>query len=144
MAIPHDLPLVSTVAVGMSLAFVFGLIAVKLRVPPIVGYLLAGIVIGPHTPGFEADQHLADQLAEIGIVLLMFGVGLHFSIKDLMEVRRIALPGAVVQIGAAMAMGVGLTYMWGWSLGSGLLFGLALSVASTVVLLRSLEEHNLI
>lgn len=144
MAIPHDLPLVSTVAVGMSLAFVFGLIAVKLRVPPIVGYLLAGVIIGPHTPGFEADQALADQLAEIGIVLLMFGVGLHFSLKDLMEVRRIALPGAVVQIGAAMAMGVGLTYMWGWSLGSGLLFGLALSVASTVVLLRSLEEHNLI
>jgi CPA2 family monovalent cation:H+ antiporter-2 len=143
MAVPHDLPLVSTVAMGLGLAFVFGLIATKLRIPPIVGYLVAGIVIGPYTPGFEADIHLAEQLAEIGIVLLMFGVGLHFSLKDLMEVRKIALPGAVVQIGAAMAMGVGLTHFWGWSLASGLMFGLALSVASTVVLLRSLEEHNL-
>ncbi|MCM2344254.1 MAG: Kef family K(+) transporter [Alphaproteobacteria bacterium] len=144
MAVPHDLPLVSTVAVGMSLAFVLGLIAVKLRVPPIVGYLLAGVIMGPHTPGFVADLSLAEQLSEIGIVLLMFGVGLHFSLKDLMEVRRIALPGAVVQIAVAMAMGAGLTYIWGWSLASGLMFGLALSVASTVVLLRSLEEHNLL
>jgi|JI10StandDraft_1071094.scaffolds.fasta_scaffold11942_13 CPA2 family monovalent cation:H+ antiporter-2 len=143
MAVPHDLPLVTTIATGLGLAFVFGLIATKLRIPPIVGYLVAGVVIGPHTPGFEADVHLAEQLAEIGIVLLMFGVGLHFSLKDLMEVRKIALPGAIVQIGAAMAMGMGLTYLWGWSLGSGLMFGLALSVASTVVLLRSLEEHNL-
>ena len=133
----------TTIATGLGLAFVFGLIATKLRIPPIVGYLVAGVVIGPHTPGFEADVHLAEQLAEIGIVLLMFGVGLHFSLKDLMEVRKIALPGAIVQIGAAMAMGMGLTYLWGWSLGSGLMFGLALSVASTVVLLRSLEEHNL-
>ena len=143
MAVPHDLPLVSTVAMGMGLAFVLGLIATKLRIPPIVGYLLAGVFIGPYTPGFEADVHLAEQLAEIGIVLLMFGVGLHFSLKDLMEVRKIALPGAVVQIGAAMGMGVGLAYFWGWPLASGLMFGLALSVASTVVLLRSLEEHNL-
>lgn len=143
MAVPHDLPLVTTIATGLGLAFVFGLIATKLRIPPIVGYLVAGVVIGPHTPGFEADVHLAEQLAEIGIVLLMFGVGLHFSLKDLIEVRKIALPGAIVQIGAAMAMGMGLTYLWGWSLGSGLMFGLALSVASTVVLLRSLEEHNL-
>ncbi len=143
MAVSHDLPLVTTVATGLGLAFIFGLIANKLRIPPIVGYLLAGVVIGPHTPGFVADIHLAEQLAEIGIVLLMFGVGLHFSLHDLMEVRKIALPGAVVQIGAAMAMGVGLTSFWGWSLASGLMFGLALSVASTVVLLRSLEEHNL-
>ncbi len=144
MAVPHDLPLLSTIAVGMSLAFVLGLTAVKLRVPPIVGYLLAGVIMGPFTPGYVADLHLAEQLSEIGIVLLMFGVGLHFSLKDLMEVRRIALPGAVVQIGVAMAMGAGLTHFWGWSLASGLMFGLALSVASTVVLLRSLEEHNLI
>lgn len=143
MAVPHDLPLVTTVATGLGLAFVFGLIANKLRIPPIVGYLLAGVVIGPYTPGFVADIHLAEQLAEIGIVLLMFGVGLHFSLQDLMDVRKIALPGAVVQISAAMAMGVGLTYFWGWSLASGMMFGLALSVASTVVLLRSLEEHNL-
>ena len=143
MAVLHDLPLVSTIAVGLSGAFVLGLICTKLRIPPIVGYLLAGILIGPHTPGFVADIKLAEQLAEIGIVLLMFGVGLHFSIKDLMEVKRIAIPGAVVQIAAATAMGVGLAHLWGWSLASGLLFGLALSVASTVVLLRSLEEHNL-
>lgn len=143
MAVSHDLPLVTTVATGLGLAFIFGLIANKLRIPPIVGYLLAGVVIGPYTPGFVADIHLAEQLAEIGIVLLMFGVGLHFSLQDLMDVRKIALPGAVVQIGAAMAMGVGLTSFWGWSLASGLMFGLALSVASTVVLLRSLEEHNL-
>lgn len=143
MAVPHDLPLVNTIAMGMGLAFIFGLIATKLRIPPIVGYLVAGVVIGPHTPGFEADIHMAEQLAEIGIVLLMFGVGLHFSLKDLMDVRKIALPGAVVQIGAAMAMGAGVAYLWGWPLASGLMFGLALSVASTVVLLRSLEEHNL-
>lgn len=144
MAVPHDLPLVSTVAVGMSLAFVLGLVAVKLRMPPIVGYLLAGVIMGPHTPGYVADIHLAEQLSEIGIVLLMFGVGLHFSLKDLMDVRKIALPGAVVQICVAMVLAVGLTSLWGWSLASGLMFGLALSVASTVVLLRSLEEHSLL
>lgn len=144
MAVPHDLPLVSTVAVGMSLAFVLGLLAVKLRLPPIVGYLLAGVIMGPHTPGYVADIHLAEQLSEIGIVLLMFGVGLHFSLKDLMDVRRIALPGAIVQIAVAMALGVGLTSLWDWPLASGLMFGLALSVASTVVLLRSLEEHSLL
>jgi CPA2 family monovalent cation:H+ antiporter-2 len=143
MAVLHDLPLVSTIAVGLSGAFVLGLLCTKLRIPPIVGYLLAGILIGPHTPGFVADLKLAEQLAEIGIVLLMFGVGLHFSLKDLMEVKRIAMPGAVVQIAAATAMGAGLSHFWGWPLASGLMFGLALSVASTVVLLRSLEEHNL-
>ncbi|HEY0902200.1 MAG TPA: cation:proton antiporter, partial [Micavibrio sp.] len=143
MAVQHDLPLVTTIASGLGLAFVFGLIAAKLRIPPIVGYLLAGIVLGPHTPGYIADLHLAEQLSEIGIVLLMFGVGLHFSLHDLMEVRKIALPGAVVQIGAAMAMGAGVAHIWGWPLAHGLMFGLALSVASTVVLLRSLEEHNL-
>lgn len=143
MAVQHDLPLVSTIAVGLSLAFILGMVASKLRIPPIVGYLLAGIIIGPFTPGFVADTDLANELAEIGIVLLMFGVGLHFSVKDLMEVKRIAIPGAITQMGAAIAMGAGLSYLWGWSLPSGIVFGLALSVASTVVLLRSLEEHNL-
>lgn len=145
MAVSHDLPLVSTLATGLSLAFILGLIAVKLRIPPIVGYLLAGIMIGPNTPGFVGDMKIAEELSEIGIVLLMFGVGLHFSMKDLMEVKKIAVPGAVVQIGAAMAMGAGLAhYFWGWTIESGLMFGLALSVASTVVLLRALEEHNLL
>ena len=143
MAVQHDLPLVSTIAVGLSLAFVLGMIASKLRIPPIVGYLFAGIIIGPFTPGFVADTDLANELAEIGIVLLMFGVGLHFSVKDLMEVKRIAIPGAVAQMGSAIAMGAGLAYFWGWSLPSGIMFGLALSVASTVVLLRSLADHNL-
>lgn len=144
MAILHDLPLVSTVAVGLSAAFVLGLAASKLRIPPIVGYLLAGILIGPYTPGFVADIKLAEQLSEIGIVLLMFGVGLHFSLKDLMEVKRIAIPGAVAQIATATAMGAGLSHFWGWPLESGLMFGLALSVASTVVLLRTLETHGLV
>lgn len=144
MAIPHELPLISTIAVGLSLAFVCGMVASKLRIPPIVGYLLAGIIIGPHSPGFVADLKIAEELSEIGIVLLMFGVGLHFSLKDLLEVRRISLPGAVVQIGAATILGAGLAHFWGWKLESGLMFGLALSVASTVVLLRALEEHNLL
>ncbi len=145
MAVQHDLPLISTLATGLSLAFVFGLIASKLRISPIVGYLLAGVVIGPYTPGFIGNIEIANELSEIGIVLLMFGVGLHFSMKDLMEVRKIALPGAIVQMGAAIAMGAGLAcYFWDWPLHSGLMFGLALSVASTVVLLRALEEHNLL
>jgi len=144
MAIHEELPLVTTVAVGLSAAFILGLIASKLRLPPIVGYLLAGIIIGPHSPGFVADLSLANQLAEIGIVLLMFGVGLHFSVKDLMEVKRIAVPGAVGQMLAATCMGTALAvYLWDWSLPGGILFGLALSVASTVVLLRALEEHSL-
>lgn len=141
---PHDLPLVSTIAVGLSLAFLLGLVASRLRIPPIVGYLLAGILIGPDTPGFEGNLEIANELAEIGIVLLMFGVGLHFSLKDLMEVKRIAIPGAIGQTASAMAMGTALSYWWGWSLPSGMLFGLALSVASTVVLLRALEEHSLV
>lgn len=142
MAVPHELPLVSTVAVGLSLAFLLGMIASKLRIPPIVGYLFAGIIIGPFTPGFVADADIANELAEIGIVLLMFGVGLHFSVKDLMEVKRIAIPGAIGQMGSAIVMGAGLAHFWGWPLTSGIMFGLALSVASTVVLLRSLEDHN--
>lgn len=140
----EDLPLISTMAIGVSVAFVAGLVASKLRIPPIVGYLLAGIIVGPYTPGYVGDSHIAHELSEIGVILLMFGVGLHFSIKDLLEVRRIALPGAVVQIGASMAMGAWLTHFWGWSLQSGLMFGLALSTASTVVLLRALEENNIL
>lgn len=145
MPVSHDLPLISTLATGISCAFIFGLIASKLRIPPIVGYLLAGIFIGPYTPGFVGDIKIAEELAEIGIVLLMFGVGLHFSTKDLLEVRKIALPGAVVQMGAAILMGTLLAhYVWDWPIHSGLMFGLALSCASTVVLLRALEEHNLL
>lgn len=140
----HDLPLVSTIAIGLSLAFVLGLVASKLKLPPIVGYLVAGILIGPGTPGYVAHIAIANQLAEIGIVLLMFGVGLHFSVKDLMDVRRIAVPGAIVQMGVATALGAGLGVMCGWALPSALLFGLSLSVASTVVLLRSLEQHRMV
>lgn len=144
MAIQQDLPLMTTVAAGLSLAFLCGLICARLRIPPIVGYLFAGILIGPYSPGYVADLKMAEELAEIGIVLLMFGVGLHFSLKDLRDVQRIAVPGAVVQIGMATLLGAGLAHLWGWGLGAGLLFGLALSVASTVVLIRALEENNMI
>ncbi|MCE9506888.1 MAG: Kef family K(+) transporter [Alphaproteobacteria bacterium] len=140
----HDLPLISTVAVSLSLALVCGLAATKLRISPIVGYLLVGILIGPHTPGFIANIKIAQELSEIGIVLLMFGVGLHFSVSDFMAVRKIALTGALVRIVIATVMGAGLSYFWGWPLQSGLIFGLALSVASTVVLLRAFEERNLL
>ncbi len=141
--VAHDMPLLTTIALGLSAAFVCGIIAHKLKLPAIVGFLVAGIIIGPFTPGYIADAHVAEQLSEIGIVLLMFGVGLHFSLKDLMEVRRIALPGAVVQIAVAIAMGAAVTHYWGWPLQSGLMFGLACSVASTVVLLRALEDNHL-
>lgn len=139
---PHDVPLVSTIAVGFVLAFTFGFIANRLRLPPLVGYLLAGVAIGPFTPGFVADSAMAAQLAEIGVILLMFGVGLHFSMADLMAVRRLAVPGAVVQILVATPLGIGLAMFWGWSLGAGVILGLSLSVASTVVLLKALEERN--
>lgn len=141
---PHDATLIATIVMGLVLAFIGGLLALKLRLPPIVGYLLAGVAIGPFSPGFVGDEALASQLAEIGIILLMFGVGLHFSIRDLLSVRKIAIPGAVIQIGVATAFGVGLGYLWGWSFGAGLVFGLALSVASTVVLLRALEERHML
>ena len=120
MAVHVELPLVTTVAVGLSAAFVLGLIAAKLRIPPIVGYLFAGILIGPSSPGFVADLALANELSEIGIVLLMFGVGLHFSLKDLLEVKNIAVPGALVQMLAATAMGAFLAHCWGWPLPSGI------------------------
>lgn len=138
----HEETLIATVALGLGLAFVLGLVAARLRLPPVVGYLLAGIAIGPHTPGWVADVHLAPQLADIGVMLLMFGVGTHFSLRDLMAVRGIALPGAVAQIVVATALGAAVAHWWGWPLGAGLLFGLALSVASTVVLLRALDERN--
>jgi CPA2 family monovalent cation:H+ antiporter-2 len=141
---PHDVSLIATIAAGFGLAMVFGLLAVQLRMPPLVGYLLAGVLIGPSTPGFVADVGLAGQLAEIGVMLLMFGVGLHFSLADLMAVRRIAVPGAVVQIVVATLMGLGIAHWWGWGLGGSLVFGLCLSVASTVVLLRALEAKGLL
>ena len=139
---PHDINLISLIAVGLGMAMVFGFIANKLRLPPLVGYLVAGMLIGPSTPGMVADLALAGQLAEIGVMLLMFGVGLHFSIDDLMAVRRIAVPGAVVQIAVATLMGMMLALCWDWPVGHALVFGLALSVASTVVLLRALESRN--
>ncbi|MDP1838704.1 MAG: YbaL family putative K(+) efflux transporter [Reyranella sp.] len=141
---PHDTPLIATVVAGLGLAFIFGLIAQRLRLPSIAGYLLAGVVIGPFTPGFVADGKLATELAEIGVILLMFGVGLHFSLKDLLSVKTIAVPGAIGQIAVATVMGIGLALLMGWSLGAGLLFGLALSVASTVVLLRALQDRRLV
>jgi CPA2 family monovalent cation:H+ antiporter-2 len=139
---PHESKLIALIAIGFVLALGFGFLAARVRLPPLVGYLLAGIAIGPFTPGFVADAGLASQLAEIGVILLMFGVGLHFSISTLLRVRSIALPGAVAQIAVATAIGVGLARWWGWSLTAGLVFGLALSVASTVVLLRALEQRN--
>ena len=138
----HETSLIALLAIGFVLALLFGLVANRLRVSPIVGYLVAGIAVGPFTPGFVGDSGLANQLSEIGVILLMFGVGLHFSIKDLMSVRAIALPGAVAQIATATAIGMGLAHLLGWSVGVGLVFGLSLSVASTVVLLRALEERN--
>jgi len=142
--VPHETALIATIALGLASAFLGGLIATRLRLPPLIGYLLAGVAVGPFTPGFVADSGLAGQLAEIGVILLMFGVGLHFSLRDLLSVRRIALPGAVAQIAVATAFGVGVAKWWGWSLGEGVVLGLALSVASTVVLLKALEERGIL
>ena len=139
---PHETTLIATIAAAFVFALALGFVAAKLRIPPLVGYLVAGILIGPYTPGFVADVGLAMQLAEIGVILLMFGVGLHFSVKDLMSVRRIAIPGAVVQIATATVIGAVLAWFWGWGIPAGLTFGLALSVASTVVLLRALEQQQ--
>jgi len=141
---PHNVSLISTIAAGFGLALLFGYIAARVKVPPLVGYLLAGILIGPATPGFVADVDLAGQLAEIGVMLLMLGVGLHFSLKDLLAVKRIAIPGALLQIAVATALGMGTATLWGWGLGASLVFGLALSVASTVVLLRALESRGVL
>ena len=141
---PHNISLITTIAAALGFGLVFGYLATRLKLPALVGYLAAGILIGPATPGFVADTALAGQLAEIGVMLMMFGVGMHFSLDDLWAVRRVALPGAVLQIAVATAMGMGLAHYWGWSLGGGLVFGLALSVASTVVLLRALEERGIL
>ncbi|OGA95363.1 MAG: sodium:proton antiporter [Burkholderiales bacterium RIFCSPHIGHO2_12_FULL_61_11] len=141
---PHSVSLISTIAVGLGLALIFGFLAVRLRLPAIVGYLLTGVILGPFTPGFVADATIASQLAEIGVMLLMFGVGLHFSFDNLLAVRKIAVPGAVVQMTVATALGMGLAHWWGWNMGGALVFGLALSVASTVVLLRALESRGIV
>lgn len=140
---PHDTPLIATIVAGLGLAFVFGTIAQRLKIPPLVGYLLAGVAVGPFTPGYVADQALATELAELGIILLMFGVGLHFSLNELLSVKAIAIPGAIVQIAVATLMGLGLAMLMEWKISEGLVFGLALSVASTVVLLRALQERRL-
>src|SRR3954451_9076929 len=140
---PHNVALISTIAVSLVYALVGGLLAARLRLPPLVGSLLAGIAVGPFTPGFVADATLAPQLAEIGVILLMFGVGIHFSLRDLMAVRSVAVPGAVGQIAAVTTLAVGLALWWGWSVHAGVVLGLAVSVASTVVLLRALMEAGL-
>jgi CPA2 family monovalent cation:H+ antiporter-2 len=140
----HQTPLISTIVVGLTLALLLGAVAQRLRLSPLIGYLLAGVVVGPYTPGIVADQAIANELAEIGVILLMFGVGLHFSIKDLWEVRNIAVPGALVQMAAATIVGMGIAHLLGWNPGAGLVFGLSISVASTVVLLRALQDRKLL
>ena len=140
----HNIPLITTLAAGFSVALVLGFLAERIKVPALVGYLLAGILIGPGTPGFVADVHLAAQLSEIGVMLLMFGVGLHFSLNDLLAVKRIAVPGAVVQMSLATLLGMAVAWWWGWSWGAGLIFGLSLSCASTVVLLKALEARGVL
>ena len=140
----HDLTLITTITAGFGLALIFGFIAERCKLPALVGYLFAGILIGPATPGFVADVSIASQLSEIGVMLLMFGVGLHFSINDLMSVKRIALPGAVIQMTISTLLGMLLASWWGWTFGEGLIFGLALSCASTVVLLKALESRGIL
>ncbi len=140
----YDMPLITTISVGLGLACLFGFLAHRLRLPLIAGYLAAGVIIGPFTPGFVANQEIAAQLAEMGVILLMFGVGLHFSMKELWTVKGIAVPGALGQIAVATLAGLTLGWFLGWGIGGGLVFGLALSVASTVVLLRALQEHDLV
>ena len=141
---PHDVELIILLAAGFGLALVFGYIAARLRLPPLIGYLVAGIIISPNTPGVVGDIHLANQLAELGVMFLMFGVGMHFSLHDLMQVKRIALPGAILQIAVATVLGMGVSMMWGWSFGAALVFGLSLSCASTVVLLKALSDRGLL
>jgi CPA2 family monovalent cation:H+ antiporter-2 len=141
---PHDTALLYNLAAAFAVAFVFGFLASRLKLPPLAGYLLAGVALGPHSPGFVGNVELAGQLAEIGVVLLMFGVGLHFSPGDLMRVRRIALPGAALQMGIASVLGIGLALSWAWDLPAAIVFGISLSVASTVVVLRVLEARGLL
>ncbi|QYF92948.1 Kef family K(+) transporter [Massilia sp. PAMC28688] len=140
----HDnIPLITTLAAGFGIALILGFIAERVKLPALVGYLVAGIIIGPATPGYVADAHIAAQLSEIGVMLLMFGVGLHFSFADLLSVRRIAIPGAVIQMSLATLLGMLMAHFWGWSWGQGLVFGLSLSCASTVVLLKALEARGI-
>ncbi|KAB0627627.1 sodium:proton antiporter [Acinetobacter gandensis] len=141
---PHDVELIILLAVGFGFALIFGYVAARLRLPPLIGYLIAGIIISPNTPGVVGDIHLANQLAELGVMFLMFGVGMHFSLNDLMQVRRVALPGAILQITVATLLGMGISMLWGWSMGSALVFGLSLSCASTVVLLKALGDRGLL
>ncbi len=141
---PHDVDLIILLAVGFGLALIFGYIAARLRLPPLIGYLIAGVIISPNTPGIVGDIHLANQLAELGVMFLMFGVGMHFSLNDLMQVPRIALPGAILQIAVATLLGIGVSMLWGWEFGSALVFGLSLSCASTVVLLKALADRGLL
>jgi monovalent cation:H+ antiporter-2, CPA2 family len=140
----HESPLVAVIVIGLCLAFVFGTLANRLKLSPLVGYLLAGVMVGPFTPGFIADARLTLQLAEIGVILLMFGVGLHFSFKDLMSIRKVVIPGALAQVGLAAALGFGVAQLLGWRLSSGMVLGMALSVASTVVMLRALSDRRLL
>lgn len=141
---PHNVDLLVLLAVGFSFALIFGYLAARLRLPPLVGYLMAGIVISPNTPGIQANIAIANQLAELGVMFLMFGVGIHFSLKDLLEVRKIALPGAILQIAVATMLGLTVCLLWGWSFGASLVFGLSLSCASTVVLLKALNDKGLL
>jgi CPA2 family monovalent cation:H+ antiporter-2 len=141
---PHQTPLITTIVVGLGLAFIFGALANRLRLSPLAGYLVAGVIIGPFTPGYVADQAIASQLAELGIILLMFGVGLHFSLRDLLAVRAVAVSGALGQMILVSLLGMSLAHAIGWSMGAGLVFGLALSVASTVVVLRAVQEKRLL
>ena len=141
---PHEVTLISTIAAAFGFALILGFLAERVRLPAMVGFLLAGILIGPATPGFVADLDTASQLAEIGVMLLMFGVGLHFSLNDLLAVKRIAVPGAVVQMSLATVLGMAVASGWGWSIGAALVFGLSLSCASTVVLLKALESRGLL
>ena len=140
----HNIPLITTIAAGLVVALILGFLAEKMRIPALIGYLLAGIRSGPSTPGFVADMHIASELSEIGVMLLMFGVGLHFSIGDLLSVKRIAIPGAIVQMSLATVLGAVLAHWWGWSWGNGFIFGLCLSCASTVVLLKALEARGVL
>src|SRR4028119_2419064 len=140
----HDLALFANITIALLTAFAGGYLARSLRLPSLVGYLLAGMMIGPFTPGFVGDIADISQLAEMGVIFMMFGVGLHFSLKDLWAVRSVAIPGAVLQMVLATTLGVGLTQLWGWTLGAGLVIGLAISIASTVVLLRGLVDNNLL
>src|SRR3990170_4998127 len=140
----HELPLLINISIALIVAFLGGTIARKIGLPTIVGYLLAGIIIGPFTPGFKGDVETIRQLAELGVIFLMFGVGLHFSFSDLWRVRDIAIPGALIQTALATLLAFGLSQLWGWSIASGIVLGLSISVASTVVLLRGLMDQSLL